>query len=176
MMTEEPRVEETVTGEEKLEETVIDAKSERSIADELAKMGAQIAAAAKSAWESEERKKLQGEITTGVQRFGQEMTSMVSKATESEQAKELKTRATKVAEDVQKTDVVDEVRKGILVGLEAINRELGKLLERLETKPEAEQVVDAVAPVTDTSAGETVVVAETPVVPDVASDEDKPAA
>jgi hypothetical protein len=173
-MTEEPRVEET--GAEKVEETVVDAKDERSIADELAKMGAQIAAAAKSAWESEERRKLQGEITTGVQRFGQEMTSAISKATDSDQAKEIKTRATKVAEDMQKADVVEEVRKGILVGLEAINRELGKLLERLETKPEAEQAVEAVAPVTDTSAGETVVVAETPVVPDVTGDEEQPIA
>lgn len=172
-MTEEPRFEETVTGEEKLEETVIDAKTERSIADELAKMGAQIAAAAKTAWESEERKKLQTEITTGVQRFGQEVTATVSKVAESEQAKELKTRATKVAEEAQKTDVVEEVRKGILVGLEAINRELSKLLERLETKPGE---VETVAPVTDTSGGETVVVAETPVVPDVTGDEEQPVA
>jgi hypothetical protein len=175
-MTEEPRVDETVTGEEKLDETVVDAQTERSIADELAKMGAQIAAAAKTAWDSEERKKLQSEISTGAQRFGHELSAAVTKATESDQAKELKTRATKVAEDVQKTDVVDEVRKGILVGLEAINRELGKLLERLETKPEAEQAVEAVAPVTDTSAGETVVVAETPVVPDVMGDEEEPVA
>ncbi len=172
-MTEEPRFEETVTGEEKLEETVVDAKTERSIADELAKMGAQIAAAAKTAWESEERKKLQHEISTGVQRFGQELNTAVTKAAESEQAKELKTRATRVAEDVQKTDVVEEVRKGILVGLEAINRELGKLLERLESKPGE---VETVAPVTDTSDGETVVVAETPVVPDAQGDEEKPVA
>lgn len=171
-MTEEPKVEGTVTGEEKLEETVMGAESERSIADELARMGAQLAAAAKTAWESEERRKLQQEITSGAQRFGQELASAVTKATESEQAKELKTKATKVAEDVQKTDVVEEVRKGILVGLEAINRELGKLLERLESKPEAEDVVEAVAPVTDATGGETVVVAETPVVPDAPGDEE----
>ena len=115
-MTEEPRIEETVTSEEKLEETVVDAKTERSIADELAKMGAQVAAAAKTAWESEERRKLQHEVTTGVQRFGQELTTALTKATESE------------------------------------------------------------APVTDTSAGETVVVAETPVVPDVTGDEETPVA
>jgi flagellar motor protein MotB len=166
MMTEEPKVEGTMD-----EEPVVETKSERSISDELAKMGAQLATAAKSAWESEDRKKLQGEILTGVQRFGQEVTSAVNKAAESEQAKELKTRASKIAEEAQKTDVVEEVRKGILVGLEAINRELGKLLERLETKPEA---VEAVAPVTDTAAGETVVVAETPIVPDVTGDEEKP--
>ena len=142
-MTEEPRAEETVAAEELLEETVLNAKSESSIADELARMAQQLAAAAKTAWESEERKKLQAEITTGVQRFGQELSAAVNKATESEQAKELKTKATKVAEDVQHTDVVEEVRKGLLVGLEAINRELGKLLERIEAKVEE---VEAVAP------------------------------
>lgn len=171
-MTEEPKFEETMN-EENVEEPVVNAASERSIADELAKMGAQLAAAAKTAWESEERKKLQGEIVTGAQRFGQELTSAVTKATDSTQAKELKTRAAQVADDVQKTDVVEEVRKGILVGLEAINRELGKLLDRLETKPEP---VEAVAPVTDTAGGETVVVAETPVVPDVTNSDEEPLA
>lgn len=163
-MTEEPKVEETMGGE---------TTTERSIADELAKLGQQLAAAAKTAWESEERRKLQNEITTGVQRFGQEISTAVNKAAESEQAREFKTRATRVAEDVQKTDVVDEVRKGILVGLEAINRELGKMLERMEPKAGEAEVV---APVTDTSAGETVVVAETPVVPDVTPDEENPVA
>ncbi len=161
-MTEEPKVEETTT-----EET----HTERSIADELARLGQQLATAAKTAWESEERRKLQGEITSGVQRFGQEISSAVSRASDSEQAQQLRTRAAKVAEDVQRADVVEEVRKGILVGLEAINRELGKLLERLEPKAAPAEVV---APVTDTAAGETVVVAETPVAPEVTPDEEKP--
>lgn len=149
-MTEEPKVEETIEDEPKIE---------RTIADELARLGEQLAAAAKSAWENEDRKKLQAEITTGVQRFGQEISDAVNKAAESEQAKEFKTRATKIADDVQKTDVIEEVRKGILVGLEAINRELGKLLERMEPK-----------------AGEAEVVAPEAEAPDVAPDEENPIA
>lgn len=163
-MTEEPKVEEPVAEEP---------QAERSIADELAKLGEQLAAAAQRAWDSDERRRLQNEITTGVQRFGQELSDAVSKAAESDQAKELKTRATRVAEDVQKTDVIEEVRKGLLVGLEAINRELSKLLERMEPKAGEAEVA---APVTDTAAGETVVVAETPVVPEVTPDEESPAA
>lgn len=135
-MTEEPKVEETIEDEPKIE---------RTIADELARLGEQLAAAAKSAWENEDRKKLQAEITTGVQRFGQEISDAVNKAAESEQAKEFKTRATKMADDVQKTDVIEEVRKGILVGLEAINRELGKLLERMEPKAGEAEVAAPVA-------------------------------
>jgi hypothetical protein len=161
-MTEEPKVDETMGAE---------SKTERSIADELARLVEQLAAAARTAWESEERKRMQTDIMTGMQKFGQELTAAVNKASESEQARELRTRATKVAEDVQKTDVVEEVRKGILVGLEAVNRELGKVLERMETKAGEAEVV---APVTDIAEGETVVVAETPVVPEVTPDEETP--
>lgn len=158
-MTEEPKVDETM--DETVSETTSETThTERSIADELGRLGAQLAAAAKTAWESDERKRLQGEIVTGVQRAGQELTTAVNKLTESEQAQQVRTRAVKVAEDVQKTDVVEEVRKGILVGLEAINRELGKLLERLESKPgEAETV----APV----AAEPPVTPDEPVMPDM---------
>ena len=162
-MTEEPKVDETM-GEQ--------TKTERGIADELTKLAQQLTTAAKTAWDSEERKRLQNEIMTGMQRVGQELTTAINKAAESEQAKELKTRATKMAEDVQKTDVADEVRKGILIGLEAVNRELGKLLERMEPKAGETEVG---APGTGTSADETVVVAETPVVPDTATDEEYPA-
>lgn len=141
-MDEEMKVEETL-GETPMGE---EPKVERGIADELERLGQQLATAAKAAWESDERKKLQSEITTGMQRFGQEVGTAFEKATTSDQAKELRTRAEKVAVDVQKTDIVEEVRKGILVGLEAINRELGKLLERLESRAE---VAEVGAPVAD---------------------------
>ncbi len=160
-MTEEPKFDETTTST-----TTEETKTERNIADELARLGQQLSAAAKSAWESEERKRLQGEIMNGVQRAGQEINAAVNKASEHEQVQQLRTKAVKVAEDVQKTDVADEIRKGILVGLQAINREMGKLLERLESKPGETEV----GPVTDTTGGETYIVAETPVVPDMASD------
>lgn len=150
-MTEEPKVEETM-GETPMSE---EPGTERNIGDELEKLGQQLAKTAKAAWESDERKKLQSEITTGVQRFGQEISEAFEKATTSDQAKDLITRAEKVATDVQKTDVVEEVRKGLLVGLEALNRELGKLLERLEPKAGETEVGEAVADLAAGLAGET---------------------
>ena len=140
-MNEEPKVEETMGDAPMSEERGI----ERNIADELEKLGQQLAKTAKAAWDSDERKKLQTEITSGVQRFGQEISAAFEKATASDQAKELVTRAEKVATDVQKTDVVEEVRKGLLVGLDALNRELDKLLERLEPKAGETEVGEAVA-------------------------------
>ncbi len=47
-------------------------KVDRNIADELGKLGQQVANAAKAVWESEERRKLQAELTRGVEKFSQE--------------------------------------------------------------------------------------------------------
>ncbi len=46
---------------------------EKNIADELNKLGKQVADAIKAAWESEDRKKLQNEITEGLQKFGDQI-------------------------------------------------------------------------------------------------------
>ncbi len=125
-------------------------KAERSIADELSKLGKQLAEAVKAAWESEDRKKLQAEIAEGFQKLSQEVGAAVEKASESEAARELREKAEKVVEEIREADVVEEVRKGILVGLEALNRELGKLLEKLESAPapkEPEAPAEPSAPV-----------------------------
>lgn len=113
-------------------------KSERNIADELGKLGKQVADAIKAAWESEDRKKLQTEIAEGLQKFGKEVNEAVEKAGESKTARELREKAEKVVEDIRESDVVEDVRKGILTGLDALNQELGKLLEKLEAKPATE--------------------------------------
>lgn len=109
-------------------------KVERTIVDELNKLGAQVADALKAVWESEDRKKLQTEIAEGFQKFGAQVTETVDKVSSHETAKELRGKAEKVVEDIRGSDVAEEVRKGILTGLDALNRELSKLLEKLEAK------------------------------------------
>ena len=111
-------------------------KVERSIADELSRLGKQVADAIKAAWESDDRKKLQTEITEGIQKFGTQVSEAFEKASESETAKDLREKAEKVVEDIRESDVVEEARKGVLTGLDALNRELGKLLTKLESKPD----------------------------------------
>jgi hypothetical protein len=128
-----------------MEETMSEEpKVERSIADELGKLGQQMASAAKAAWESDDRKKLQSELTQGIEKFSQELSTTLEKATESEQAKELRVKAERVVEEVRSADVIDEIRKGILTGLEVLNRELGKLVEKLDATPDVPSVVEEV--------------------------------
>ncbi len=135
-------------------------KVDRNIADELGKLGQQVANAAKAVWESEERRKLQAELTRGVEKFSQELSATLDKAAESEEAKALRVKAEKVVEEVREADVIEDIRKGILAGLEVLNRELGKLVEKLDITPDApstiehagEQVAEAAAHVTETVA------------------------
>ncbi len=106
----------------------------RTITDELSKLGKQMADAIKAAWESDDRKKLQAEIVDGLQKFGDEVSEALDKAGQSETAKDLRVKADKVAADMRERGVVEDVRKGIISGLDVINTELGKLVEKLEPK------------------------------------------
>jgi hypothetical protein len=161
-------VEETMTEEQKPE------KPEGSIVDELTTLGKQAADALKAAWDSPERKRLQAELTEGLEQFGRQVGAALDKASESAQAKELRTKAVKVADDVKVTDAVDEVRKGLLTGLEAMNRELSKVLERLEAERTASPV-EAGATTPATPVGEAPVVGQPPAAADVPPTEEPPA-
>jgi hypothetical protein len=112
----------------------------RTITDELSKLGKQMADAIKAAWESDDRKKLQAEITEGLRKFGDEVAEALDKAGQSDTAKELRVKAEQVSADMREKGVVEDVRKGIISGLDVLNKELGKLVEKLEPKatPEGE--------------------------------------
>jgi hypothetical protein len=106
----------------------------RSITEELGKLGKQMADAIKAAWESEDRRKLQAEILDGLQKFGDEVTVALDKAGKSETAQDLRVKAEKVAVDVRASTVAEDVRKGIISGLDVLNAEMSKLVEKLEPK------------------------------------------
>lgn len=109
-----------------------------TITEELSKMGKLVAQAAQAAWESEERKKLEAEVTEGLRKISEELAQAARKAAESDAAKQLKTQAEKLAGEIKETDVTDEIRKGLIAGLEVINQALGKLVERLEVEKKEE--------------------------------------
>ncbi len=114
-------------------------RSETNIVDELDKMGQLVAQAVRSAWESEERKKLEAEIVEGLRKFSDQVSTTAKKASESDAAQQIKAQAEKVAAEVKEKDVAEEIRKGLLAGLEVVNQELGKLVERLEKKAPVEE-------------------------------------
>ena len=110
---------------------------EKSISSELARLGKQVADAIAQAWESEDRKKLQAEVTAGLETFGDQVSDAMRKASESDAANQLRDQTEQVAARVRESDVTAEVRRGLISGLEILNRELGKLVERLEVEPQS---------------------------------------
>lgn len=106
--------------------------TEKNITDELSRLGQQMADAIHAAWESEDRKKLQSEISEGLKKFSDQVSEALDKAGKSDAAHQVKTQAQKVAAEVKESDVTEEVRRGFLTGLEALNHELSKLLAKLE--------------------------------------------
>jgi phage-related protein len=123
-----------------------------TITDELSKMGKLVAQAIQSAWASDERKKLEAEVVDGLRKFGDEFSSAAKKAGDSETAKQIKTQAEKVAADMQQRDIAGDIRKGLISGLEIINQELSKLVERLEPAKAPEEAVAAAAAAPETAA------------------------
>ena len=109
---------------------------EKTISSELSRLGQQVAEAINKAWESEDRKKLQSEVTTGLESFGSQVSEALRKASDSEAASQIRDQTDKVVTQVRQSDVTGEVRKGLIAGLEVLNRELGKLVERLEVPPQ----------------------------------------
>ena len=108
----------------------------KSIASELTRLGKQVADAINLAWESEDRKKLQVEVATGLESFGEQVSDAMRKASESDAAVQIRAETEKVVAQVRQSDVTGEVRKGLIAGLEVLNRELGRLVERLEAPAE----------------------------------------
>jgi hypothetical protein len=110
---------------------------EKTISGELSRLGQQVAEAINKAWESEDRRKVQAEVTTGLESFGSQVSEAMRKASDSEAASQIRDQTEKVVAQVRQSDVTGEVRKGLIAGLEVLNRELGKLVERLEVPPQA---------------------------------------
>ena len=111
-------------------------KQESNVSDELNKLGKQFSDVIRTTWESEDRKRIQGEIIEGLQRFGDEITDALHKVAESDSGKQAAKQAEKVVTDVKESSVTEDLRKGLLQGLDALNRELSKLSEKLDKEAE----------------------------------------
>lgn len=112
---------------------------EKSVSGELSRLGRQVAEAIGTAWESEDRRRLQTEVTQGLENFGNEVSEALRKASESDAARQVREQTEDVITQIREGDVSEQVRKGLISGLAAINEGLGKLLERLEkpSQPDA---------------------------------------
>ncbi|HIC90414.1 MAG TPA: hypothetical protein EYP04_13565 [Anaerolineae bacterium] len=107
-------------------------KKEESVVEELTELGRQLAAALRTAWQSEERRQLEQELSEGLNALAQELDEAIKAAKESPATEELRRHAEKVVQTAQETPLGQELREGLLTGLRTLNAELSRLTEKLQ--------------------------------------------
>jgi hypothetical protein len=97
------------------------------IARELAELGKKLGEAINTAWHSEERQKIQGEIKDGLQRFSTEVDAAVKNLRESDVGEKVKSSVKQVREDVEAGKVADDLRRGTVSALRSLSEALDKM-------------------------------------------------
>lgn len=96
------------------------------LAEELRKLGNNLREILQSAWESEERRKLQQEIETGLTQLGSSLDRTVTEFRESPEGQRLKAEADDFRQRLHSGEVESKVREDILSILRKVNAELQK--------------------------------------------------
>lgn len=121
------------------EEEAAKADTTRDFGEELKNLGKQFADTVQSAWNSEERLRVESEIRSGVKSFVSEVDKAIHEAKESQTAAKVKEEATEIKTKIETGDLSKKTRDGLVQGLQWLSEELGKLAEQFapaEKSPE----------------------------------------
>ena len=110
-------------------------KDSGELRDEFKTLGDNFKAMFTSAWESEERKKLQSELEAGMKELGNALNDLAADFRASEAGETLRREANDFSERVRSGEVETKAREEILKALRALNTELEKAAEKFN-KPE----------------------------------------
>ena len=99
------------------------------LAAEFAELGKKIRDAVTTAWESEERQKLQSDLTDGIDRLSKEISQAAQNVRESDVGQKVEDGVKQVRQDVETGKVTDEIRKGMISALRGLGAALDKMAE-----------------------------------------------
>ncbi len=102
-------------------------EEEADIAAAMAALGKKFAEAMSTAWNSEERHKLQSDIKDGLDQFTSEIDKAAKNIRESEAAKKVETGVQKAADDVKSGKVAADVRRGMVTALQGLSDALDRM-------------------------------------------------
>ena len=105
------------------------------LADELRALGHNLQAALQSAWESQERKKLQTEIESGLNDLTRTLSQAAKDFGESPTGQTLKADVEDFQQRVRTGDVEQKVRSELLGALRSVNTELQKAIRHDQDTP-----------------------------------------
>lgn len=118
-----------------------------AITRELQELGRQLAGTARAAWQSEQRQEIQQEMSEGIRSIRDQLTDTVESLRTNPRAQtmtqSMKEQVGKAAETTRVTEVVDDVRTGLVSGLRELNDQLRRVAERLEHRDDPATSGDA---------------------------------
>ncbi|MEM7333048.1 MAG: hypothetical protein AAF490_13245 [Chloroflexota bacterium] len=113
-----------------VEEEPTKADANPDVVAELQNLGRQFASTLQSAWNSEERQRIESEVREGMKSFVNEVDKAFQTAKDSSAAERIKSEATNVTNKVGSSDVGTKARSGIVQGLKWMSIELEKLADK----------------------------------------------
>lgn len=142
MSEETPSVEEIKSRLKiEVEEEPVKDETKVDVAGELKNLGRQFAQTLQSAWNSEERLRIEKEVREGLQSFVGEVDRVFNEAKESQVVERVKTEATQAKTKVDSTDIGQRARTGMAQGLHWLSEELAKVAHKFTPPPEGETAV-----------------------------------
>jgi hypothetical protein len=119
-------------------------KPKRSpVVEELNELANKLGDALRTLLASPQRHELEEDVREGFTTVVSEISEALEKARSTDTAKDLEEQAGKVVEKVRTSKATQDLREGLVKGLQTLNDELGGLVERMKTEEAADVVVKA---------------------------------
>lgn len=117
------------------EEEVAGASQKLDLNTEFQKLGRQFAETLQSAWDSEERKRVEKEVREGMQSFVSEVDKVIQEVKASETTSKIKDEAEELKTRVESSDITERARYSFAQGLRWLSEGLSELANQF-TPPE----------------------------------------
>jgi ClpP class serine protease len=123
-----------------VEEEPVKATANADISNELKNLGRQFAETLQSAWNSEERQRIEKEVREGVKSFIGEVDRVFQDANSSAAAERIRNEAANVKTKVDSSDIGKKAQSSLAQGLKWMSEELNRLADKFTApeKPEDE--------------------------------------
>jgi hypothetical protein len=109
-------------------------QDEVNLADEFAALGKKFAEAMETAWNSDERYRVEREVREGLRKFADEIDGAVKKVRESDVTSRVEESVQRVATDLKSGDASKNVRGGLVTALRSMSEALDKMAQGAEEK------------------------------------------
>ena len=102
-----------------------------TIKEEFQSMAQNLRAVIQSAWESEERKQVQQDLTEGLDELNRQMSDLLTSLRESEAGQKVLQGIDQVGESVRSGEIAEKTQESLAAALRKVNQELSKAADKM---------------------------------------------